>query len=89
MPLNGAITAKYKEHKRVHLHDVEDWEFAMRLSFSQVNTVRQLQLHVAAFGDPNDIYCHPARQNPYGLSLTTNPKTLLVGAALPALDQQL
>ena len=57
----------------------------MRRFFSQVNALRQLQLHVAAFGDPNDIYCHPARQNPYGLSLTTSPKTLLVGAALPAL----
>ena len=85
MPLNGAITAKYKEHKRVNPHDVDNWEFAMRRFFSQVNAVRQLQLHVAAFGDPNDIYCHPARQNPHGLSLTTNPKTLLVGAALPAL----
>ena len=52
----------------------------------EVNAVRQLQLHVAAFGDPNDIYCHPARQNPYGLSLTTNPKTLLIGATLPALS---
>ena len=76
MPLNSAITAKYKEHKRVNPHDVDDWEFAMRRFFSQVNAVRQLQLHVAAFVDPNDIYCHPARQNPYGLSLTTNPKTL-------------
>ena len=89
MPLNGAITAKYKEHKRVHLHDVEDWEFAMRLFFSQVNTVRQLQLHVAAFGDPNDIYCHPARHNPYGLSLTANPRSILVGAALPSLPPML
>ena len=61
MPLNGAITAKYKEHKRVNPHDVDDWEFAMRRFFSQVNAVRQLQLHVAAFGDPNDIYCHLAR----------------------------
>ena len=84
MLLNAAITAKCKEHKRVKPHDVDDWEFAMRRFFSQVNAVRQLQLHVAAFGDPNDIYCHPARQNPYGLSLTTNPKTLLIGAALPA-----
>ncbi len=25
MPLNGAITAKYKEHKRVNPHDVDDW----------------------------------------------------------------
>ena len=24
MPLNGAITAKYKEKKRVHPHDVDD-----------------------------------------------------------------
>ena len=85
IPLNGAITAKYKEHKRVNPHDVDDWEFAMRRFFSQVNAVRQLQLHVAAFGDPNNIYCHPAKQNPYGLFLTTNPKTLLIGVALPAL----
>ena len=85
MPLNGAITAKYKEHKRVNPHDVDDWEFAMRRFFSQVNAVRQLQLRVADFGNPNEIYCHPARYNPYGLSLTTNPKTLLVGAALPSL----
>ena len=34
MPLNGAITAKYKEHKRVNPHDMEDWEFAMRRFFS-------------------------------------------------------
>ena len=85
IPLNGAITAKYKEHSRVNPHDADDWEFAIRNFFSQVNAVRQLQLHVAAFGDPNDIYCHPAKENPSGLSLTTNPKTLLVGAALPAL----
>ena len=85
MPLNGAITTKYKEYKCVHPHDVDDWELAMRRFFSQVNVVRQLQSHVAAFGDPNDIYCHPARQNSYGLSLTTNPKSLLVGAALPSL----
>ena len=51
MPLNGAITAKYKEHKRVNPQDMDDWEFAMRRFFSQVNVVRQLQLHVAAFGD--------------------------------------
>ena len=51
MPLNGAITAKYKEHKRVNPHDVDDWEFAMRRFFSQVNAVRQLQLHAAVFGD--------------------------------------
>ena len=31
MPLNGAITAKYKEHKRVNPHDVDDWEFALFL----------------------------------------------------------
>ena len=30
IPLNGAITAKYKKHKRVHPHDVADWELAMR-----------------------------------------------------------
>ena len=34
MPLNGAITTKYKEHKRVNPHDVDDWEFAMRRFFS-------------------------------------------------------
>ena len=85
MPLNGAITAKYKEHNRVNPHDVDDWEFAMRRFFSQVNAVRQLQLHVAAFGNPNDIYCHPARQNPYGLSLTTNPKNPVDWCGTPSI----
>ena len=74
MPLNGAITAKYKEHKRVNPHDVDDWEFAMRRFFSQVNAVRQLQLHVAAFGDPNDIYCHPADKTRMGYLSPRIPK---------------
>ena len=39
MPLNGALTAKYKEDKRVNPHDVDAWEFAMRRFFSQVNAV--------------------------------------------------
>ena len=39
----------------------------------------------SGFRGPQRHLLSPRETNPYGLSLTTNPKTLLVGAALPAL----
>lgn len=57
--------ALYKKAKRDAPSNINTYDEALYRFFTCVNEVLEKQLEVAAFGDPNEIYCHPQRGNPY------------------------